>query len=177
MLDAIASLQHVTKLEINGNSKWAYDPVLLNNLERLQELRIILPDRKVAESLKTLLQLRSACSTGDTAATGKRGLQVLELISQDSRWINDQLMDDIAPYLVNLRVFKLWGCAHIGPRGYLQVIRSAQDALEELGLEGVGWVSRQKCKEIQGFERSLIMYAALAGRRTRSVGRRLVPRA
>ncbi|KAJ9103208.1 hypothetical protein QFC21_002631 [Naganishia friedmannii] len=143
MLEAIASSRNLTKLEINGNSKWAYEPVLLNNLERLQELRIILPDRKVAENLKTLLQLRTESSPsnkkGDTTTTSRRGLQVLELISQDSRWVNDLLMEDIAPYLGNLRVFKLWGCAHIGPRGYLQVIRSAQDGLEELGLEGVGW--------------------------------------
>ncbi|KAJ9119119.1 hypothetical protein QFC22_003610 [Naganishia vaughanmartiniae] len=143
MLEAIASSPRLTKLEINGNSKWAYDPVLLNNLERLQELRIILPDRKVADNLKTLLQLRSESSpsskAGDAISTSKRGLQVLELISQDSRWVNDQLLEDITPYLGNLRVFKLWGCAHIGPRGYLRVIRAAQDVLEELGLEGVGW--------------------------------------
>ncbi|KAJ9097422.1 hypothetical protein QFC19_006792 [Naganishia cerealis] len=142
MLEAIASLKSLTKLEINGNSKWAYDPILLNNLERLQELRIILPDRKVAENLKTLLKSRSESLQGDgegNIITRKSGLQVLELISQDSRWVNDQLMQDVAPYLGNLRVFKLWGCVHIGPRGYFQVLRAAQDTLEELALEGVGW--------------------------------------
>lgn len=144
MLQAIAALPNVTKLEINGNSKWSYDPTLLNNLYRLQELRIVLPDRKVAENLKTLVKLRAECTStneGDPASPGT-GLRVLELISQDSRWIDDALLQDLAPSLGNLAVFKLWGCSHIGPRGYFAVLRAAQGTLEELALEGVGPVSR-----------------------------------
>jgi hypothetical protein len=143
MLQAIASLPQLTKLEINGNSKWSYDPTLLNNLHRLQELRIVLPDRKVAENLKTLVKLRaeSSSTTDGDPTTPRQGLRVLELISQDSRWIDDALLQDLAPYLGNLVVFKLWGCSHIGPRGYFSVLRAAQRTLEELALEGVGPVS------------------------------------
>ncbi|GHJ88840.1 hypothetical protein NliqN6_5242 [Naganishia liquefaciens] len=142
MLDALATLPRLSKLEINGNSKWSYDPVLLNNLDRLQELRIVLPDRRVAENLKELVKLRAAATKTATTNSGNvtqpGGLRVLELISQDSRWIDDGLLHDLAPYLGGLEVFKLWGCAHVGPRGYFEVIRSAQGTLRELALEGVG---------------------------------------
>jgi hypothetical protein len=140
MLQAIASLPNLTKLEINGNSKWSYDPILLNNLHRLQELRIVLPDRKVADNLKTLVKLRAESTDEGNLTSSRRGLRVLELISQDSRWIDDALLQDLAPYLGNLAVFKLWGCSHIGPRGYFAVLRAAQETLEELALEGVGHV-------------------------------------
>lgn len=145
MLDALASLPRLSMLEINGNSKWSYDPILLNNLHRLQELRIVLPDRKVAENVKELVKLRAASTDTATAdsdgLTRPGGLRVLELISQDSRWIDDDLLRDLAPFLGQLEVFKLWGCAHVGPRGYFGVIRSAQGTLRELALEGVGSVS------------------------------------
>lgn len=145
MLDALATLPRLSTLEINGNSKWSYDPVLLNNLCRLQELRIVLPDRKVAENLKELVKLRAAFTDTNSAdsdrSTHPGGLRVLELISQDSRWIDDALLQDLAPFLGGLEVFKLWGCAHVGPRGYFEVIRSAQGTLRELALEGVGSVS------------------------------------
>lgn len=142
MLEALATLPRLSKLEINGNSKWSYDPTLLNNLHHLQELRIVLPDRKVAENLKELVKLRATAAT-PTADGGRRGgLRVLEIISQDSRWIDDVLLQELAPFLGELEVFKLWGCSHIGPRGYFPVLRCAQGTLRELALEGVGSVSR-----------------------------------
>jgi hypothetical protein len=136
MLEALAPHANLKTLEINGNSKWSYDPALLNNLQNLEELRIVLPDRNVTENLKQLLRLRATTSQERES----KGLRVLEIISQDSRWINDSLLQDLAPFLRGLEVFKLWGCAHVGPRGYFEVLRWAQGTLREVALEGVGSV-------------------------------------
>jgi hypothetical protein len=138
MLEALATHPRLKTLEINGNSKWSYDPSLLNNLQNLQELRIVLPDRNVTENLKQLVRLRASSDTEQEDK--RRGLRVLEIISQDSRWINDSLLQDLAPFLRGLEVFKLWGCAHVGPRGYFEVLRCAQGTLKEVALEGVGSV-------------------------------------
>jgi hypothetical protein len=51
-------------------------------------------------------------------------------------------MRKLSRYLSDLKVFKLFGCGHVGPRGYFAVLRAAGENLEELGLEGVGVVSR-----------------------------------
>jgi hypothetical protein len=148
MLEALAPHAKLKTLEINGNSKWSYDPALLNNLQNLEELRIVLPDRNVTENLKLLVRLRATTSQERES----KGLRVLEIISQDSRWINDSLLQDLAPYLRGLEVFKLWGCTHVGPRGYFEVLRCAQGSLRDVALEGVGSVrfSLLSCWFVEG---------------------------
>jgi len=50
-------------------------------------------------------------------------------------------MIKLSLHLRNLKVFKLFGCGHVTPRGYFAVLRTAGANLEELGLEGVTHVS------------------------------------
>lgn len=69
-------------------------------------------------------------------------------LPQPNNFIHDQLIQELSAWLSDLKVFKLFGCSHVGPRGYFAVLRAAGANLEELGLEGVGVVSW-----LEGFDR------------------------
>lgn len=157
MLIVLSRMTKLEKLEINGRSG-TYDAELLKGLKKLKELRIHMPDRQVVGVLEPLAKglqerggglegleiLARVCIAASRCydEKGKPSTSQLTISTfQDPRFINDQLLMSLAPYLNKLRSFKLLGTEHVGPKGYFAICRSAADTLEELGLEAIGWVS------------------------------------
>ncbi len=137
------------RLEINGHLTYPASNLL--NFIGLEELRIVMPKKDCLEILNELCRdlrkekgsetLEESTDITQLSPRSLPGLKSLELISQASRLINDQYFTSLAPSLEGLESFKLLGCAHLGPKGYLAVLRSAQKGLQSITLEGCGDVS------------------------------------
>lgn len=157
MLRTLSKLEHLTRLELNGRTWSTYDPRLLTGLKHLKEIKLHTPDREMMKAIGGVLFSLSKRGQG-------QGLEAFEIITrvsfiwllltlsalmayrpllfqQTSNYINDNLIQELSAWLSDLKIFKLFGCGHVGPRGYFAVLRAAGANLEELGLEGVGAVS------------------------------------
>lgn len=137
MLEALATLPALQRLEINGFSKgvWGYDASLLKDIKSLKDIKLLMPDRELVAALLDLLRHRAQ-------EQGTR-IEALDIISRDAKYIDDRLLIEMAPLLTGLKSFRLLGCSHVGPKGYFAVIRSCAETLEDLALEGCGWVRWQ----------------------------------
>lgn len=142
MLEALTTLPSLSRLEINGFSKgvWGYDAFLLKEIRSLKEIKLLMPDRELMAALSDLLRSRAE-------QDGTR-IELLDIISRDAKYIDDRLLFEMAPYLKGLKSFRLLGCSHVGPKGYFAVMRSCAETLEDLALEGCGWVSAKSLVDL-----------------------------
>ncbi|KAF4613324.1 hypothetical protein D9613_010978 [Agrocybe pediades] len=125
ILRVLHSCQNLEELELNGHNDGHYDPRLLLGFTHLRRISIIMPSAAVVSQLRPWLSL-----TGDT-------LRSLTLICKASTFVTDQILESLAPFLVNLEYLHLTGCVKVTHRGVWSILSSNTKGLLGLGLEGV----------------------------------------
>lgn len=152
MLEAITGHRPMglRRLEFNGHLCFDASKLTLlsQNGSLLKELKIILPDRRLASMLKPLLkelwEMEEAPVVADQGIESSRvtaiplpGLHSLELLCHnDSRHIDTGLFLSLSPYLTSLRCLKLIGCRWLGCEGIMAAIKATGGQLEELVIDG-----------------------------------------
>jgi hypothetical protein len=68
----ITSLRHLRSLELSGHARFYFDPRMIGRMESLQDLRFMMPDQTIKDSLLTIVEALSQRKRG-----GLRGLGLI----------------------------------------------------------------------------------------------------
>ncbi|KAI0684903.1 hypothetical protein BC835DRAFT_588106 [Cytidiella melzeri] len=123
ILEVLHTLPHLTALEINGHSERYYDPNVLLQFTRLQNITLILPGSRIMDILPAW--------AAKTAST----LRHLTLIWQSTTLLTDQVMEELAVHLTGLEFIHLVGCPRVTHRGLWAIILANKGKLRGLGME------------------------------------------
>ncbi|KIO22168.1 hypothetical protein M407DRAFT_28316 [Tulasnella calospora MUT 4182] len=110
-------------LELNGHSANYYDPHLLLNFKRVENLTVIMPDRAFVNCFEEWIQQNGA------------RLRTLSLISKQSPLINDATMERLASAAPHLKHIHLLGNPRVTHTGVASISANCLE-LEALYIEG-----------------------------------------
>ncbi|KAL4253257.1 hypothetical protein ABKN59_004757 [Abortiporus biennis] len=125
ILEALQQLPLLSELEMNGHNQGQYRAIELIKFNHLQKISLIMPSSPVVTIMPRWMQI-----TGST-------LRHLSLICKSSPLINDSLLAEIAPNLVNLEQLYIVGCPKATHDGVRVIVEASQKGLVSLGMEGI----------------------------------------
>ncbi|PWN54368.1 hypothetical protein IE53DRAFT_383064 [Violaceomyces palustris] len=180
LLPALLSPRGLESLEITGDSRTWSPSLLIQRLPtQLRNLSIILPDRRVVNSLVDIVtKLSSTVSTSEpqeSQVKGSEGLKSLSILAQHSPLLTDAHIKAMAPHLGHLQRLSLVGCRAVTGEGILSLLRSSSESgiqpagIQELALEGLN-VSASSLSSMRPYLASLRLFSITYPRSSSSGG-------
>ena len=136
ILEALQQCKNLRDLELNGHNIGSYDPQLLLGFTELHRLSLIKLSPPVVCQFKPWLSATGATLRSLTLICKVRSQLFISLHSyelfQSSGILTDELLEEIAPSLVNLEHFYLSGCYNVTHNGVWAIVSSSTEGI--LGL-------------------------------------------